>query len=415
MSEVPTLVAGEGGAALVASASRPGVAALACEGIDERARVPSGLPVYPPAAIPDDLDVAAVALLPAEASTVAAVRAWAERRGLPVEDAATGDLEVSRPVVAVSSPSTGSGKTAVTRRVVRALRASGVAVAVARHPLPALLAWDRFAAGVVRSPAELAAARPLTEREELAPVVGTGAPVVTGLDALGIARAAEREAGDGVIVWDGGGAARPWLAPTVHIVVIDLLRPPEPAAMEHVASADAVVLAKADSAPPASVREVEARVRSWNPRAAVVLADMAVGVAPTGVLADRAVVCVEDWSALVLGGLRGGAGTVAARRFRCGLVDPRPFAVGAVAQALDANAHIGPVIPSIGRTAREQDDLAASVRATPGEVVLWASNADPATVVPDETRPIVRAYGELTEVSGASLQEVLAPVLPGAG
>jgi predicted GTPase len=80
---------------------------------------------------------------------------------------------------------------------------------------------------------------------------------------------------------------------------------------------------------------------------------------------------------------------------------------------LTAFDHIGPVIPSLGRTPAEIDDLAASVRATPGEVVLWASNADPATVVPDEQRPIVRAYGELTEVSGPSLQEVLVTLLPG--
>ena len=76
--------------------------------------------------------------------------------------------------------------------------------------------------------------------------------------------------------------------------------------------------------------------------------------------------CVEDWSALALGGLRGGAATVAARRFRCGMVDPRPFAVGAVRETLLEHEHIGPVIPSLGRTPEEIDDLAASVRCDAG-------------------------------------------------
>jgi hypothetical protein len=66
------------------------------------------------------------------------------------------------------------------------------------------------------------------------------------------------------------------------------------------------------------------------------------------------------------------------------------------------------VIPSLGRTPAEIDDFAASVRATPGEVVLWASNADPAGVIPDEPRRVIRAFGELTEVAGPSLQELLA-------
>jgi predicted GTPase len=147
----------------------------------------------------------------------------------------------------------------------------------------------------------------------------------------------------------------------------------------------------------------------------VVLADLAVGVSAGGELADRRVVVVEDWPSLVLGGLAAGAGAVAARRFRCGVVDPRPFAVGAIAATLARYKHIGAVIPSLGRTKQEIEDLAASVQQTPGDAVLWASNADPATVIPDEVRPIVRAFGEITEVAGPPLQDVLAPLLPGHG
>jgi predicted GTPase len=180
-----------------------------------------------------------------------------------------------------------------------------------------------------------------------------------------------------------------------------------------VRDADAVVLTKADTAPGDRARTLEARVRSWNTAVEVVLADLAVGVRPVNVLADRRVVIVEDASSLMLGGLSAGAGAVAAKRFRCGVVDPRPFAVGAVAVALRTHAHIGAVIPALGRTPDELNDLAASVRATPGDAVLWASNADPALVIADEPRPVVRAYGELTEVAGPSLQTVLAPVLPG--
>jgi predicted GTPase len=148
-------------------------------------------------------------------------------------------------------------------------------------------------------------------------------------------------------------------------------------------------------------------VRELHPDAAVLLADLTVGVQDGAALRDRRVVIVEDWPSLALGGLSAGAGAVAARRFRCGVVDPRPFAVGAVRDALAAHPHIGAVIPSRGRTPKEIADFAAWGAATPGEVVLWASNADPSGVIPDEQRPVVRAYGELTEVAGPSLQELL--------
>lgn len=415
-STTRTLIAGEGGGVLVAAATMPGVEALACEGLAVPIRAPSGVVVYPMDALPESLPVDEVVLVPSEPATVNTVREWAKDQNLAVVPREPEALQAPGVrVVAVSALSTGSGKTAATRRVVRSLRASGIGVSVARHPIANLLAWDRFGPVVAHSPEELLSGRPLEEREELAPLVGAGIPVATGLDPFSVLEAAVREAGEGgVVVWDGGGAAAPWITPDVHIVVVDLLRSPREDLHGRISKADVVVLAKADSAEPATAREVEARIRSWNTDAPVLLADLSVGVAPTGVLADRAVVCVEDWSAMTLGGLKAGAGAVAARRFRCGMVDPRPFAVGAIRTVLERYSHIGPVIPSLGRTESEMADLAASVLATPGEVVLWASNGDPRGVIPDEARPIVRAFGELVEVAGPSLQELLAPILPGA-
>ena len=120
----------------------------------------------------------------------------------------------------MTSPSAACGKTAAVRRIVRALRAAGLGVAVARHPLADLLLWDRFAVTVVRDPDGLSGPRPLTEREELAPVVGAGIPVATGLDPESLVRTAAREAGEGgVVVLDGGGAAMPWIEADIDIVV----------------------------------------------------------------------------------------------------------------------------------------------------------------------------------------------------
>jgi predicted GTPase len=398
---VRELIAGEGGSVLVYGANRADAVLFACEGIAEPVTVPSGLPVVPIDALPDEADIDVVRLLPCESVTRRVVEAWASARSIPVErDHVT---RIAAPdatkVVAVSATTTGSGKTAVTRRIARTLLATGKTVAVARHPIPSLLHWGRFDVSVVHSPAEVRIARPIDEHEELAPVVGTRAPVATGLDAERIVAAAAREGS--VIVWDGGGAAEPWVVPDIHVVAVDCLREPS-----EIRDADIYVLTKADSAGERA-RATESLVRAAQPDAPVLLADLAVGVQPTQTLADRNVVIVEGANSLVLGGLSAGAGAVAAKRFRCGVVDPRPFAVGAIAKALTLHPHIGAVIPSLGRTPAEIDDLAASVASTPGEVVLWASNADPATVIPDERRPIVRAFGELTQVAGSPLQDLL--------
>jgi predicted GTPase len=411
------LIAGDGGTVLVDAANSGEAVALACEGLAAPTHTPSGVPVYPTHALPIELDVDRVRLLRCEPATATAVRTWASTRGLEISE--NDYSHIRRPaglrMIAVHSPSTGSGKTALVRRISRTLTRSGVPTVVLRHPIANLLHWGRFDPVVVRSPQELFAPRPIEEREELAPVVGAGVPVISGLDARRGLEIAMREVGtDGCVVWDGGGAAFPWVLPLLHVVAIDLLRPPSDDQMrEHVSAAAAVVLTKADSATAEVAREMESRVRAMNHDASVTLADLAIGVQPVNVLADKRVVCVEDANSLMLGRLSAGAAAVAARRFRCGVVDPRPFAVGSIARTLHDYPHIGAVIPSLGRTEAEIADLAASVVATPGDVVLWASNADPMSVIPDESRPIVRAYGELTEVAGASLQEIVSTLLPG--
>jgi predicted GTPase len=408
-SDLGVLLAGEGGGVLVAASRRPSVA-LVVEGLAAPVSTPSGLPVRPVDDIGEPEDVDRVELLACETATRATVARWASTHGIEVVEGPPALLAVPPGVrvVAVSSTTTGAGKTALTRRVARILRRSGTGVAVLRHPLVNLLHWEgRFAPSVVRTPPEVDAPRPVEEREELAPVVGTGVAVVSGLDPERTLLAAAREAVDGVVVWDGGGAAAPWVRPDVHLVVVDLLREPPEGTDVRVAAADVVVLTKADSAPASRARHTEGLVRTWNPAAAVVLADLPVMVDEAAKLRDRRAVVVEDAPSLLLGGLRAGAGAVAARRFRCGVVVPRPFAVGSVARVLTEHPHIGPVIPSLGRTPSEIEDLAESVRATPGDVVLWASNANPAAILQDPSRPVVRAYGELTEVAGPSLQEVL--------
>lgn len=407
------VLAGDGGSVLVAAATSPDARVLICEGLAEPTVTPSGIAVFPADAIPDLPGVERVTLLPCEKATEIGVRTWAATTGAEV---VVGEVpRIDAPdgvrIVSVESLTTGAGKTALTRRVARTLARSGVPVGVARHPIADLLAWDRFDPVVVRTPPELTVPRPLAEREEIAPLVGAGIPVATGLDAERVLRMAARDVN--VVVWDGGGAAEPWVTPDIRFVVVDLLRPPSSDAAERIAAADAIVLTKADSAPDGAARDIEALVREWNPNASVTLADLTIGVQPVNVLADKAVVLVEDANSLLFGGLSAGAGAVAARRFRCGVVDPRPFAVGAIARALSDHSHIGAVIPSLGRTEDEIIDLHDSVRATPGDVVLWASNADPSTVIADDPRPIVRAFGELAEVAGPPLQTILARFIPG--
>ena len=88
-----------------------------------------------------------------------------------------------------------------------------------------------------------------------------------------------------------------------------------------------------------------------EPGSRALLAHLAVGVAPERVIQERAAVCVED-------GRRsrsrsaGGADTVAARRFRCGM-STRGLPVGAVREK-PSGTRTGPGIPRADETPKDR-------------------------------------------------------------
>lgn len=306
-------------------------------------------------------------------------------------------------VIAVESLATGAGKTPLAAKLARSLHRSGVSTVVLRHPL----SGAPEGAHVARSHEDIRDL-PIDLQEQLEPVVGAGVPAVYGTSEREMLDAAA--ATGSVVVWDGGGDAEPWVRPDVRVLAVDLLRALPETAERRVREANVLVLTKADSAEPGRARETERRVREWNAQARAFLADMPIAVPESARIVGRAVLVVESAASLVLGGFNAGAGSVAAKRFRCGLVDPRPHAVGTVARVLQSHPHIGPVVPALGRTRGELDDLRQTISATPCEAVLWASAASPDGIV---RRPVVRAYTELIETAGGSLQDVIRPFLPG--
>ncbi|MFA7248342.1 MAG: GTPase, partial [Dehalococcoidia bacterium] len=128
-----------------------------------------------------------------------------------------------RPVVAVSAARTGSGKSQTARWINRRLRERGLRTAVIRHPMPygdlAAQRVQRFA-----SREDLAAANcTAEEREEYEPHIAAGSAVFAGVDYAAILEAAEREAD--ILIWDGGNNDFPFIRPTLHLALIDALRP----------------------------------------------------------------------------------------------------------------------------------------------------------------------------------------------
>jgi ornithine aminotransferase len=317
-------------------------------------------------------------------------------------------LASKRPVIAVLGVRTGVGKSPLTLWLAKQLGGVGLRPAVLRHPMPyGALEAQR----VQRFDGEAALTQhrcTIEEREEYEPYVEAGLTVWAGVDYEAILRVAEREAD--VVLWDGGNNDFSFLEADLTITVVDALRPGHERRFypgeTNLRRADVVVLNKASMATRAALDEVRGSVAALNPRALVVESDLEVTLEPADAAKGRRVLVVEDGPTLTHGGMAFGAGVVAAQRGQAReLIDPRPFAVGSIAEAFRAHPHLGAVLPALGYSEGQRRELEETMRRASPEVIIDASPArlDRFLTLP---APTARARYAWVQTRGAPLLEV---------
>jgi predicted GTPase len=319
-------------------------------------------------------------------------------------------LQSSRPVVSVGAVRTGSGKSQTTRHVCQVLRDMGYRIVVVRHPMPygdlTRQVCQRFA-----SYEDLERwGCTIEEREEYEPHLALGIVVYAGVDYERILRQAEQEAD--IVVWDGGNNDLPFFRPDLHIVVVDPHRPGHETTYHpgeaNLRLADVVVINKVDTADPASVASVRQNVSQVNPQAAIVEAASPIFVDDPQAIRGKNVLVIEDGPTLTHGEMSYGAGIFAARRFgAASIVDPRPYAVGSIAQIFARYPHIGPLLPAMGYGQVQMAELAETINNTPCDLVIVATPVDLRNLL-EINRPTQRVRYELQVIGQPTLQEILA-------
>lgn len=318
-------------------------------------------------------------------------------------------LEADVPVVAVCAVRTGSGKSQTTRAVSRILKAAGKKVAVVRHPMPYGHLVDQVAQRFETAQDLIDADCTIEEREEYEPHLAQGSIVYAGIDYGEILALAQKEAD--VVVWDGGNNDLPFYRPDVHITVADPLRVGHETSYHpgetNLRMADVVVINKIDSAAAGDVDTLKATIASVNPGAAVVEAFSPITLDEGESLEGKRVLVVEDGPTLTHGEMTYGAGVVAAKRAgAAALVDPRPWATGTIKDVFEQYPNIGTLLPAMGYSEVQREDLAATINASDADVVLIATPIDLRKIC-EIDKPAVRASYELEEISTPTLAELL--------
>ncbi len=326
-------------------------------------------------------------------------------------------IEANVPVISVCAVRTGVGKSGISKKVWQLLHERGITAVDIRHPMPyrdltsmrveryeSIEDLDRYGCTI-------------EEREEYEHLINMGITVFAGVDYAAVLREAEKEAQ--VVIWDGGNNDLPFIRPDLEIVALDPHRlghergyhPGE----ANFLRADVLVINKVQTASPEDVQALVDAAQTYNPSATVVKTASVITAEEPELIRGARVLVVEDGPTVTHGGMAYGAGALAARALGAAeLVDPRPFAVGSIATALEENPHLTEVLPAVGYSASQLADLAATIEAAECDVVVVGTPIDLTRILKLE-RPAVRVSYAIEDAGSPTLADVVSRFVESTG
>jgi len=317
-------------------------------------------------------------------------------------------LKSKRFVISVCAVRTGSGKSPTSRKVCQLLKSKGIKFVVIRHPMPygdlSKMAVQRFS---TKSDLEKYGST-IEEREEYEPHLESGNVVYAGVDYGEILKQAEREAD--VIVWDGGNNDLPFIKPNLHIVIADARRPGHELMYypgeANLRMADVVIVNKVDTANPVDIETVISNVSMINPKATIIKSAMPVIVDKPELVRGKRILVIEDGPTLTHGGLSFGAASIVAKNLGSYIISPREKAVGSIREVYSLYPHLGAILPAMGYSRKQIDELEQTINAVECDSVLIGTPVDLRNLL-NINKPAARVRYEIQEIGKPNLEDVL--------
>lgn len=381
---------------------------------------PDGIPIFPEAELPKlikklQADICSFSYSDISYQKVMSISAIVNSAGADFQLLGPGKTQIKsiKPLIAIGAVRTGCGKSQTSRRIIEILMKLNLKVVAIRHPMPY---GDLRTQKVQRfeNIEDLSINQcTIEEMEEYEPHIVRGNIIYAGVDYEAILHEAEKEAD--VIVWDGGNNDFPFYKSDLMITVTD------PHRANHELSyypgevtlrmADIVVINKIDSSSPEDIQKLRQNIEKVNPGAAVVDAASPISVGNPEIIRGKRVLVVEDGPTLTHGSMKIGAGTVAARKYGAiQMVDPRPFIVGKLKETFRTYPDIGILLPAMGYSDEQIDDLEKTINRTDCDSVLIATPVDLCRII-KINKPSTKINYDLQEIGKPDLNELIVDFL----
>jgi len=317
-------------------------------------------------------------------------------------------VKSTKPVIAVCAIRTGSGKSQTSRAICASLKKMGKKVVAVRHPMPygdlVKQAVQRFATYEDMKKHKCT----IEEMEEYEPYTSRGMVIYAGVDYEKILRQAEKEAD--IIIWDGGNNDTSFYKPDMYVVVFDPLRAGHELKYHpgeiNARMCDVAVINKEDSAKKEDIELVKKNIKQMAPKAIVIDAESPLLVSNPELIKGKKVLVIEDGPTLTHGGMKIGAGIVAAKQFNATPVDPRNYAVGTIKETFEKYPGIGILLPAMGYSDQQIKDLEETINKVPCDAVIIGTPIDLTKLVKIK-KPVVRVEYNLKEISKPTLDDLI--------
>lgn len=319
-------------------------------------------------------------------------------------------VESKKPVISVTAVRTGSGKSQTSRVIGKILRNYGKKVVAVRHAMP-------YGNDLTKQTCQRFAnvsdfkkySTTIEEEEEYQPWIDNGFVVYSGFDYKEIVKKAEEEAE--VIIFDGGNNDLPFIKPDLMVVVAD----PHRAGHEltyypgfvNFLMANVIIINKIDSAPKSGIVIVEKNIKKYNPKAIVIKAKSEIFVDKPDLIKGKRVLLVEDGPTITHGGMKFGAATVAAKKFKARfIVDARKYAKGSIKEAYLRYKHLGKELPAMGYSQKQIKELEETINKAKCDIVINGSPSNLKKIL-KVNKPIVNVTYELDNKAVKELHKIL--------
>lgn len=319
-------------------------------------------------------------------------------------------LKSKKPVIAVCAVRTGSGKSQVSRQLFKIFRKKGYNVASIRHPMP----YDpNLVTQIVQkftSYEDLDKYNTtIEEREEYEPYIDMGGMVFAGVDYEKILREAEKDAD--IIIWDGGNNDFSFIKPDLLITLADPFRaghelsyyPGELNARQ----ADVIIINKVNTAEKEDTETVRNNIKNVNSDAQIIEGISAIIADDKYKIKDKRVLVIEDGPTVTHGGMKFGAGKIAAERWGAKeIIDPRPYAAGSIVNTFNKYTHLLNVLPAMGYSKKQIQELEETINSADCDLVISGTPID-ITRILSSSKPIVRVKYDVGEETAKELEIIV--------